>query len=368
MDPHVKSVKLKKNTLIFTISNINVSLANALRRIILSEIPIVVIRSHPYEKNDVTIHINTSRLNNEIIKQRLSCIPIYIHDTLSEEELREYEVVVEKKNTTGSIEFITTEDFRINHRGKELSLEAVHKIFPPDPFTKDYILFARLRPKISEAILGEELKLTAKLSMGTAKENSMFNVVSTCSYAMTPDEVRQYDIWGKKETELEKEGYSAEDMENEKINWFLSEGRRIYIENSFDFVLETLGIHSNVELMKLAVNIINDKLTILEGQIVKGEFPIQKSLSTLPHAFDLTLQNEDYTIGKALEFILYDAHFKNDKTLAYLGFLKKHPHDDDSIIRMAFREMVDETTPLQYLSAAIIKAKEIFASISSQFN
>ena len=205
--------------------------------------------------------------------------------------------------------------------------------------------------------------------MGTAKENSMFNVVSTCSYAMTPDEVRQYDIWGKKgDRHSKKQGYSAEDMENEKINWFLSEGRRIYIENSFDFVLETLGIHSNVELMKLAVNIINDKLTVLEGQIAKGEFPIQKSLSTLPHAFDLTLQNEDYTIGKALEFILYDAHFKNDKTLAYLGFLKKHPHDDDSIIRMAFREMVDETTPLQYLSAAIIKAKEIFASISSQFN
>ena len=63
-----------------TISNINCSLANALRRVILANIPTVVFRTSPYEKNDATFHINTSRLNNEILKQRLSCIPIHISD------------------------------------------------------------------------------------------------------------------------------------------------------------------------------------------------------------------------------------------------------------------------------------------------
>ena len=64
----------------FTLSDINVSLANAIRRTILSDIPTVIFKTFPYEKNQATIYINTSRLNNEILKQRLGCIPIHIKD------------------------------------------------------------------------------------------------------------------------------------------------------------------------------------------------------------------------------------------------------------------------------------------------
>jgi len=369
MEPQVSINSKKKDTLIFTISNINVSLANALRRTILSQIPIVVIRSHPYEKNDVTIHVNTTRLNNEILKQRLSCIPIYIRDQLSEEVLKEYEIVIDKKNTSDVVEFITTEDFKIIHRGKELADDVAHKIFPPDTFTKDYILFARLRPKISNDLPGEELKITAKLSVGNAQENGMFNVASTCSYRMTPDIPRQSDIWGKKASELEKKGITGEAIEFEKKNWFLDEGKRIYLKDSFEFILETLGIFSSKELIKIAIKIINEKLSVFKAQIESGTFPIKHHQGTTPNAFDLTLQNESYTLGKVLEFILYYDYFITDKTLSYVGFLKKHPHDDDSIIRMAFKEDVDTfQNALHYLDAAIQKAQQIFSAVEGQFN
>ena len=98
MEPRVINKSEKDDILRFTINNIDVSLINALRRIILSEIPITVIRSAPYAKNDVNILKNTTRLNNEILKQRLSSIPIFIRDELSLEELREYEVEVNMKN------------------------------------------------------------------------------------------------------------------------------------------------------------------------------------------------------------------------------------------------------------------------------
>ena len=97
MEPRVINKSEKDDILRFTINNIDVSLINALRRIILSEIPITVIRSAPYAKNDVNILKNTTRLNNEILKQRLSSIPIFIRDELSLEELREYEVEVNMK-------------------------------------------------------------------------------------------------------------------------------------------------------------------------------------------------------------------------------------------------------------------------------
>ena len=67
----------------FTLSGVNVSLANALRRTMLSDIPLIVFRTTPYEKNKANIINNTSRLNNEVIKQRLSCIPIHIKDISS---------------------------------------------------------------------------------------------------------------------------------------------------------------------------------------------------------------------------------------------------------------------------------------------
>ena len=80
MNPKVSELSEDNNVLRFTLTNVNVSLANALRRIILSEIPTVVFRGFPHENNDIDINVNTSRLNNEIIKQRVSCIPVHITD------------------------------------------------------------------------------------------------------------------------------------------------------------------------------------------------------------------------------------------------------------------------------------------------
>ena len=50
-----------------------------------------------YEKNDVDIEVNTTRLNNEIIKQRLSCIPIFIRN-VEEDALSEYEIEIDESN------------------------------------------------------------------------------------------------------------------------------------------------------------------------------------------------------------------------------------------------------------------------------
>ena len=56
----------------FQLSHLNVSLANALRRTILNDIP-----TYAFEESKCDIQINTGRLHNEILKHRLSCIPIH---------------------------------------------------------------------------------------------------------------------------------------------------------------------------------------------------------------------------------------------------------------------------------------------------
>jgi DNA-directed RNA polymerase alpha subunit len=56
----ISNVQEQNGVLTFTLSNINVSYANGLRRVILSEIPVVAIESYPYEKNNVKIFISTN--------------------------------------------------------------------------------------------------------------------------------------------------------------------------------------------------------------------------------------------------------------------------------------------------------------------
>ena len=80
MNPKIDHFVEEDNTLTFTLSGVDVCFANAIRRTILSDIPQIVFKTSPHEENKANIIANTTRLNNEIIKQRLSCIPIHIND------------------------------------------------------------------------------------------------------------------------------------------------------------------------------------------------------------------------------------------------------------------------------------------------
>ena len=93
--------KMNEDELLFTISGINVSFANAIRRVILSEIPMVVFRVSPNNKNKCNIISNTCSLNNEIVKHRLSCIPIHIKD-VTEFPLKNYIMELNVENNTGT--------------------------------------------------------------------------------------------------------------------------------------------------------------------------------------------------------------------------------------------------------------------------
>jgi hypothetical protein len=258
--------------LTFTISDINVSLANALRRTLLSDIPLIVFKTTPIEENKCNILINTSRLNNEIIKQRLSCIPIHIKDVLTF-PLDKYYMEVYVENTTDNILFVTTENFKIKEHEtkKEINKDTLSNIFPVDDHTGYYIDFVRLRPKLSEELLGECIHLTCNFSIGSAKEDGMFNAVSTCSYGCTVDEdlqtvelAKQLQIW-------KDEGKTEEQLQFEQENWKLLDGKRCIKKNSFNFILQTVGIYDNNELLILACDILINSFNKIDELIERNE-------------------------------------------------------------------------------------------------
>ena len=60
--PKIYNMEETNGILKFTLENVNVSYANGIRRILLSEIPCIVITSYPYEENNITIIKNKSIL------------------------------------------------------------------------------------------------------------------------------------------------------------------------------------------------------------------------------------------------------------------------------------------------------------------
>ena len=52
-------------------------------------------------------------INNEILKQRVGCIPIFINDLTI--PIEDYIVELSKKNETNSVQYLTTQDFMIQN-------------------------------------------------------------------------------------------------------------------------------------------------------------------------------------------------------------------------------------------------------------
>ena len=368
MNPQVElNSKHNDEMLLFTLSGVNVSLANAIRRTILSDIPLVVFRTTPYEQNKANIIANTSRLNNEILKQRLSCIPIHIKD-IDGFPLKNYQLEVNVENITDTMMYVTTENFVINDlvTGKPIDQAKNREIFPADDYTGYFIDFVRLRPKISEELPGEKIHLTCELSIGSAKEDGMFNVVSTASYGYTVDTVAQEATLEKLKQKWKDEGKNADEVNFEAKNWKLLDGMRITKQDSFDFIIQTVGIFDNIELVQKACEILIDKLQYQDSLIEKDELVIEKSLNTMTNSYDIILENEDYTIGKVLEYLLY-TKFYEPKILTFCGFKKMHPHDSQSIIRVAYREPIDISTIKGNLKECIDGASQVFGKVRKDF-
>ena len=377
MDPKISNFITDDNYLKFTLSGVNVSIANGLRRIILSEIPTIVFRTSPYEANLVDFQLNTTRMNNELIKQRLSCVPIHIIDVNFPH--KDYVVEADLHNDTDSIIYLTTENFKIKNvqNEKYLTDGQVKKIFPPDPITNDYIELVRLRPKISDVIPGEHIKFSAQLDEGTAKEDSAFNVASTCSYGASVDQIKINEVWTNKLKELKATGETKDSIASMKKDWDLLDAKRITMPDSYEFTIETVGPFNNYSIVHKAADIMVAKIKKFADDIESNESMIQESASTIQHCFDINLENEDHTLGKVLEYILYTKYYLVDKSaidkdtpnnyLTYCGFSKPHPHINKSIIRIAFVSKKEKIDIVTLLVGVAESAKMIYNTIGDEF-
>jgi len=307
---------MDSNTKRFRITGVDKSVVNALRRTLVGNIPILVMKPQ-----DCVITENTTRFTNEIIKARLACIPVHSVNLFDK-----FTISVHHTNQTQQTMYLTTEMFTVEKDGKKHE-----SLFPP--YTNRgldgkpnlcYIDFIRLRP-------GETLSLTCETSIGTANESGMYNSVGTCAYGCTQDKEASDKAY--KETD----GKSKED-------WDLLNAKRYVIPDSFDFILESIGVYTNEQLLKYALVVLNAQFEHCKTLTTES---VEESLTTIQHCFDVKLTGDyhlkelfvhvdgDYTTGKMLEAQLFK-RFHGASPITYVAFFKKHPHDKFGILRVAF--------------------------------
>jgi len=332
----VDSITETEERLEFDLKNVDLSVVNGLRRIILTKIPSLVIRGFPHDANLINIETNTTKYNNEYLKHRLSCIPILISNTNSFQKIiKDYKLKIHLKNETNEKMTLTTKHIKLyNKEGKVVNYKegkTTKNIFLDPPIPICY-----LYPKISETEPCEEFKATITLSIGNAKEDACWNMVSKC-------------LFFNKEDDEKNEKILKNIPEEKHIDFKLLDAQRQYLSNQYTFIIETVGVYKNKDIVKSACMHIIDTFNIfieyLSEVIIKtyvpnipveGPFHIyKKKIIENDIMYIIKLEEDDYTYGKLIEKYIYN-NFQG--LFKFVSFKKEHPHDKHSLVQIVYIE------------------------------
>ena len=161
----------------FECHNVDISIVNGMRRVILTDIPIPGIIGN--DDKSVQIVISKSSLHNEIISHRIGLLPI----CMTEDEIEAYEdstleIELNVRNEGTTTVNVTTADIKGRWADKELTKNQLEKMFPINTITKSHILITRLRS-------GEQLHFKADIVKQTARFHSAFCPVSLANKPFT---------------------------------------------------------------------------------------------------------------------------------------------------------------------------------------
>lgn len=350
----------------FRLKDVNVTMANTIRRVTLAHTPSVGFRTEPYEKSDVEIQVNTTPLVNEMVAHRIGMIPIKAVPEIFDPAAYEFHIDVE--NGTKELMDVRTSDFRVYMRNAENPLGPPTEIkaadfFPPDPITGDTILITRLRPQWNPTAANERLKLRARASVSTGKENIRWCPATQVSYAYTPnpDPAHIQEVftnWLLANKKIADPAALAEEKRDElKREFDTMEIQRCYLRNEkgepndFTFHIESVGIQSVPEIVanglqaaEALVNKYKDCDTVCPENLV---FQVGDSRFA---SIDAVFQNEDHTLGNLLETYIVENHIDGEQVpkINYVGYKVPHPLRPEMFVRMDTRtkEEVESNTPV----------------------
>ena len=268
---------LTERTANFDLINIDTSVANAFRRIMISEVPSVAAES-------VYIFNNTSVIQDEVLAHRIGLIPLKVDpDLLSwvDPAQDEKEKFTDENTIVLSLDIACTKnphppagstdpkdlyrnahvyarDLKFEPQGRQVDLFKNNPVVPTDPD----ILIAKLRP-------GQEISLRAHCILGIGSDHAKFSPVSTASYRLMPDIKKCFPsgvIGIENDTafvkDARKDTVSREVLRHEEFNGKVKLGR---IRDHFIFNVESTGAMPPEEIFFKSVRVLKNKADYLRN-------------------------------------------------------------------------------------------------------
>lgn len=336
----INNVRKSKNgkALTFDIHDVDVSIVNALRRIVLAEIPNVafMVDLHGGE-SDVKININRSSLHNEFLLHRISLIPLCFEESEVESfSPDKYTFELKVKNTGTDPLDVTTRDFRIYDADGKLMPESFReKVFPKNEVTNDYILITRLRPNLQYPDKGDELDIRATASVDCAKKNACWSPVSVCMYHNIVDEEAAKK--GLAEFMSSRPGMADADERFKALERYRYFVKNEYGEpNGFEFTIESECRLRPEYIFEKAIDVLIAKARKLADDIEAVR------ATKLPNGMTtFNFDGEDHTLGNVLQAMAYNNYVRDANRAAYVGYYLPHPLEDRIVVKIKMRDGSD---------------------------
>lgn len=311
-----------EKTLSFHIKGLDTSIVNALRRTLLTDIPVATIRFIPNrpDANDIVFHKNTTNLHNEFLGHRISMIPLGFSRTeLRNFQPKNYKFVLDETNTSSKPMNITTEHIKIYDQRDKLYPQEVHDhIFRKNHITGKKILITKLLPSF-------ELHFEAYPSIGTAREWASWSAVSQSVHEFVVDEdaaaiaedehIREYTKdAGDSKISKERESELRHDFRTlNKYRFFKKDDQGNPTE--FKFSIESECGISCDELVDMAFEVIGSNLT----KVFDDTYAI-----TYHDERMIRVSNINHTLGHMIMWYMYT--YCDD--VSYVGYNMPHPLEE----------------------------------------
>jgi len=273
--------------------NFPVSFVNGLRRILIGNIPTVVVR-------DVKILENTTQLPHEMLKHRMEMLPINVAPTDST-TIKDAKIKIRilPDNNNEETRTITTDDFVV---------ESVNpNIIMKDRDLDTPLLFLRVRK-------GESVHIEARLSLENEQVSQVCTVTSGWhvdpelakearkDFIESGNDVRIFD------NSLVQRHYSRDN--NGRPNWFY-------------FSVESVGILNSKDILAMGVNILRKQIDTYVKDALDN---IQREADA--NTYSISLDQGGHTIGYLMQEVIY-----GDSNVNFVSYDVLHPRKKTTLLR-----------------------------------
>jgi DNA-directed RNA polymerase subunit L len=278
------------------LKNVPVSFVNGMRRIILSEIPTVVV-------TNVQILDNTTQMTHEMLRPRVEMLPVNVLPT-EVEVIRDAKLELRFLKANKERE-VTSDDFVVGGTAR-------NNVLLHDKMLGTPMLFMNLKPE-------ESLHIKANLAIAPTG----FSQVCVSTYKLHIDETlakRDRDAYTKQAPNDERSQKIAErEFDNLMIQRSYSRDPATERPNWFDFAVESIGVMKAKDLVKSAMEIYKGKI----DEFVKTD--VQREEDSW---YRMEVENETFTLGALVQEILYTS-----KVVDYVSYNIGHPLRPKLVLR-----------------------------------